>query len=44
MQFGWKRLLPLALATVLITAVIIVTVEEDVWTPLFDSFLSALNF
>jgi NADH-quinone oxidoreductase subunit H len=44
MQFGWKRLLPLALATVLITAVVIVLAEEGVWTPLFDSILSTLPF
>ncbi|MGB3714028.1 MAG: NADH-quinone oxidoreductase subunit NuoH [Candidatus Promineifilaceae bacterium] len=44
MHFGWKRLLPLALATVLITAVFIVLAEEGVWTPLFDSILSALSF
>ena len=44
MAFGWKRLLPLALATVLITAVFIVMAEEDILTPLFDSVLSVLSF
>jgi NADH-quinone oxidoreductase subunit H len=44
MHFGWKRLLPVALATVIITAVVIVLAEEDVWTPIFDSILSALPF
>lgn len=44
MGFGWKRLLPLALITVLITAVIIVLGEEGVWTTLFDSMRTALNF
>lgn len=44
MAFGWKRLLPLALATVVLTAVFIVLSEEGVWTPLFDSIFSALSF
>jgi NADH-quinone oxidoreductase subunit H len=44
MHFGWKRLLPVALATVVITAVFIVLSEEGVWEPLFDSIFSVLPF
>jgi hypothetical protein len=43
MQFGWMRLLPLALVTVLITAVVIVLAEEGVWTPLFDAIRSVVG-
>lgn len=38
MQFGWKSLLPLSLANVVITALFIVLVEEEVWTPFLSSF------
>jgi NADH-quinone oxidoreductase subunit H len=44
MQFGWKQLLPISLINVLITAVFIVLVEEEIWTPVFDSLLSAISF
>ena len=44
MQFGWKQLLPISLINVLITAVVIVLVEDEIWTPLFDSLLSAISF
>jgi len=44
MHFGWKRLLPVALATVVITAVFIVLSEEGVLEPLFDSIFSVLPF
>ncbi|MCI0396205.1 MAG: NADH-quinone oxidoreductase subunit NuoH [Chloroflexi bacterium] len=44
MQFGWKRLLPLALANVVITAIFILLVEENVLTPLFDSIFAAFSF
>lgn len=37
MQFGWKSLLPLSLANVVITALFIVLVEEEVWTPILSS-------
>jgi NADH-quinone oxidoreductase subunit H len=37
MQFGWKVLLPLSLANVVITAIFIVLVEEEVWTPILSS-------
>jgi NADH-quinone oxidoreductase subunit H len=37
MHFGWKSMLPLSLANVVITAVVIVLVEEDVWTPILGS-------
>jgi NADH-quinone oxidoreductase subunit H len=37
MQFGWKVLLPLSLANVVITAFFIVLVEEEVWTPILSS-------
>jgi NADH-quinone oxidoreductase subunit H len=37
MHFGWKSMLPLSLANVVITAVFIVLVEEDVWTPILGS-------
>jgi NADH-quinone oxidoreductase subunit H len=37
MQFGWKALLPLSLANVVVTAIFIVLVEEEVWTPILSS-------
>jgi len=37
MQFGWKAMLPLSLANVVITAVFIILIEEEVWTPILGS-------
>ena len=39
MQFGWKRLLPVALANVVVVAVFILLVEEGVLTPFLNSLL-----
>jgi NADH-quinone oxidoreductase subunit H len=44
MSFGWKRLLPIALANIVITAFFIILVEEDIVTPIFESVLSAFSF
>lgn len=40
MSFGWKRLLPLSLANVIITGVLIVLYEEGVFQPLIGALLS----
>jgi NADH-quinone oxidoreductase subunit H len=37
MDFGWKRLLPIAALNFIITAVFIVMAEEGTLTPLFES-------
>ena len=42
MQFGWKRLLPIALANVFVTAMFIVLVEEGIID--FANLLSGLGF
>jgi NADH-quinone oxidoreductase subunit H len=39
MQFGWKRLLPVALINVVVVAVFILLVEEGVLTPFLNSVL-----
>ncbi len=40
MSFGWKRLLPLALANVVLTGVLIVLADEGVFRPLIGAILS----
>lgn len=40
MGFGWKRLLPLALANVVVTGVLIVLAEEGVFSSLFSALLN----
>lgn len=40
MGFGWKRLLPLALANVVITGVLIVLAEEGIFAPLIGALLA----
>lgn len=40
MSFGWKRLLPLALANVVVTGVLIVLLEEGVFQPLLGALLA----
>ncbi len=44
MSFGWKRLLPIALANIVITAFFIILIEEEILTPIFESVLSAFSF
>lgn len=39
MQVGWKRLLPLALANLVVTAVFIVLAEAGVFRPLFETLV-----
>jgi NADH-quinone oxidoreductase subunit H len=40
MGFGWKRLLPLALANVVVTGVFIVLAEEGILQPLIGAILA----
>lgn len=40
MSFGWKRLLPLALANVVVTGVLIVLAEEGILQPLIGALLA----
>lgn len=40
MSFGWKRLLPLALANVVVTAALIVLAEEGVFEPLIGALVA----
>lgn len=42
MQFGWKQLLPISLANMVITAVFIILIEESIFTP--DNLLSIFGF
>jgi NADH-quinone oxidoreductase subunit H len=42
MQFGWKVMLPIALANMVVTAVFIVLVEEEILVP--DNLLSIFGF
>lgn len=44
MAFGWKRLLPLALANVVITAVFIVLAEEGIMQQFFENIVSLMGF
>ncbi|MDX1615517.1 MAG: NADH-quinone oxidoreductase subunit NuoH [Candidatus Promineifilaceae bacterium] len=44
MQFGWKRLLPIALVNVVLTGTFIVLAEEGVFEPLLDLIQSMLPF
>ncbi len=42
MQFGWKQMLPIALANMVITAVFIILVEEGIFAP--DKLLAIFGF
>ncbi|MGH2537381.1 MAG: complex I subunit 1/NuoH family protein, partial [Candidatus Promineifilaceae bacterium] len=44
MQVGWKRLLPISLANVVLTAVFIVLLEEGYLRPLVDQLLAVFSF
>ena len=42
MQFGWKQMLPIALANMVVTAVFIILVEEGIFAP--DNLLAIFGF
>lgn len=42
MQFGWKQLLPISLANMVVTAVFIILVEEGIFSP--DNLLAIFGF